>query len=556
LDKRILQKKKSGVSSIIGGLIFFAMILVIGVSFFYLIGQDNLFYQQSAKDNSAQITSQESEHLTVYGFSTAGELGLDVNNTGITASIISYWIYNGTSGALLPNEYKNATTITSAPSYCGCLPHYIAAGSSWNYSNTGVVISSSSQRFIIKVLTARGSTAVGTYPSALLTSSSVDALVAGGFGSLQMSFTSFNWYDYTSGPPSQSSQDVVWSNSQNCNYNTCTTYFDNLCANGAACSGGSYVVDLAHPHPGSLSPEGYISSCQTGSGSHGSNSYENCYYNEVPMVFSVSITNDDPNLGTIVLDSETNIWITESCDFGTTESPCANGNPVFVFYAINVNPTTGAITDSTTGSGSFSQIVIPYGATKTLYYGAASDLSLAPLNYVALSAFNTQGQQLSYYGQFSVFMLFSGTKITQQSIQTYGQNIPFESTNAADNLGYYSETPTTCTAGTQSTFSLSINDSVFSNNQYGINEIVLNASAFTVGTVTPPSHWTDSVSSGFITYTASSNSYLITNGAQLTFTWKGTPPSSASGEQLILPLEIYWNGGTVTVQSQAEVCND
>ena len=520
------------------------MIFVIGFSFFYFIGQDNLFYQQASKNANNKLSQTGSEHLTVYGFSQSGNLGFYVNNTGITTSIISFWIFNGTSGWLL--QYKNSTTLPSV------LPHYLAQGASWNYSSTGYVITSNTQRFIIKVLTNRGSTGVGTYPSALLTSSSVNSLVAGGFGSLQMAFTSFTWYDYKSGPPAQSPQYFDWSNSQNCNYNNCYTYFDNLCANGAACSGGSYVVDLTHSHPGSLTPEGYLLPSSSCTVTGGGNTY-NCFYNQVPMVLSVSITNDDPNLGTIVLNSETNIWITETCDFGSTEGNCPNGNPVFVFYAINVNPTTGAITN--TAQGSFSQIIIPYGTTKTLYYGSEFDMSLNSFSYSALSSFNSQGQQLSYYGQFAVFMLFSGTKITQQSIQAYGQNIPFESTSAADNLAWYSETPTTCTAGTQSTFQLTVNNSAFSNSANAINKIVLNASAFTVATPlpTPPASWSGSVSNGIITWTAGTQ---IAPGSALTFSWKGTPPLSAKGLQLILPLVVYWNGGTVPVQSQAEVCND
>ncbi len=738
----------------------FSMIFVVGFSFIYLIGQDNVFYQQAAKNAGAQVTQQGSEHLLVYGFSSSGNLGFNVNNTGITASVISFWIFNGTSGALL--QYKNTTTLSSV------LPYYLTQGNSWTYSNTGYVITGSNERFIIKVLTARGNTFVGTYPSDLITSSAVNSLVAGGFGSLEMTFSSFTWYDYTSGPSGQTSQTVNYQDGCSLGYAGCTTNFDNLCANGKVCalttdgtnynncnsvqtcqislttsetndviiltsyetsssihitgisdgagltwhdrktlsnsgqggtteewyaiavnplssdtitvtyssssttagltvfgiaganiaspfdsnlaspvtntgsssspsvsittknapdiiigiasclgttghggnnptitvgtgftqaagasatqcasdyaipeyeivsstqsglsvpfslsssqswsiisdaivaavSSSSWVIDLAHPHPGSLTPEGFQTGCYVNV-----NNYYICTYNEVPMAFSVNITNDDPSLGTIVLNSESNLWVSEVCDFGSTEGNCPNGNPVYVFYSVNVNPATGAI--SSVNQGSFSQIVIPYGATKTLYYASEFDLSLNSFNYVALSSYNTAGQQLSYYGQFSVFLLFAGTKITQTSIQSYGQNIPFESTSAADNLGYYLETPTTCTAGTQSSFSLTINDSAFADSDYGINKIVLNASDFnSISVGTPPSGWTDSVSNGFITWTAGTQIGINT---ALTFPWKGTPPAGDTGQQLVLPLVLYWSGGTVTVQSQATVCND
>ena len=269
------------------------------------------------------------------------------------------------------------------------------------------------------------------------------------------------------------------------------------------------------------------------------------------MVLSVNITNNDPNLANIVLNSESNLWITETCDFGSTEGNCPNGNPVFVFYIMNVNPTTGAITSQ--NQGSFSQIEIPYGTTRTIYYGSEFDMSLNSFNYVALSSFNSQGQQASYYGQFAVFLLFSGTKITDQTIQAYGQNIPFETTTAADNIALYSETPMSCTAGQQSTFQLTISNSAFSNTNDAINKIELNASALnSVNYMSPPSGWSGAVNSGYITWTAGTK---IAPGSTLTFSWKGTP-SSTPGQQLILPLDIFWNGGTVTQLSAAEVCND
>lgn len=522
MNSRLFRRRKRAVSDIIGAVILFAMIFSIGFGLFYFVGQDQQFYQQAQKSNAAFISQQNSEHLLVYGTSNGGNLGFYVNNTGISATIVSFWIFNGSSSTIV--QYKNATTLP------GTLPYYLGQSQSWNYPNTGLLVTSQSQRYTIKVATARGTIAIGTYPSNQITSAAVNSLVAGGFGSLQMAFSSFTWYDYTSGPPNQDPN----------------TGNVNLCANGAQCNGGSWVVDMSHPHPGSLVPEGF---CPGGCS-------RNNYY-EIPLVFSVNITNDDPNLGNIVLNSESNLWITETCDFGSTEGNCPNGNPVYVFYAMNMNPGTGAV--QSVNQGSFAQISIPYGVSKTIYYGSAFDLSLGSYANLELASFNGNQQQTSYYGQFAVFLLFSGTKITPQAISVYGQNIPFESTNAVDNLGWYSETPMTCTAGQSTPFALNVTNSAFSvtgSGSSGIKQVQVNASAFTSITATKPTNWnTPTVSNGIITWTPSSSSYNIKAGSYLVFSWKGTPPAGSSGQQLILPLSMTWGNGQVTQLSAAEACN-
>ncbi len=205
----------------------------------------------------------------------------------------------------------------------------------------------------------------------------------------------------------------------------------------------------------------------------------------------MNITNDDPSLGTIVINSASNLWVIETCDSGVTEGNCPSGNPFFVFYVMNVNPTTGVI--SSTSSGSFAEIQIPYGVTKTLYYGASYDLSLQPFSVVGLtSALSTNP---FYYGQFAVFLLFAGTKIVSSNSQVYGQNIPFESTTAADNFGWSYESPVSCNPGVSTTFTLTVNDSVFASTNYGVNKIVLNASAFSAVTLGPlPAGWHGSAS--------------------------------------------------------------
>jgi hypothetical protein len=282
-------------------------------------------------------------------------------------------------------------------------------------------------------------------------------------------------------------------------------------------------------------------------------------YYQTPVAFSVNITNDDPSLGTVVINSASNLWVIETCDSGTAEGNCPSGNPFFVFYLMDVNPSTGAVTS--TAQGSFAEVVIPYGVTKTLYYGAAYDLSLAPFSPVGLTiAINTDA---FYYGQFAVFLLFAGTKILSPTVLVYGQNIPFESTTAADNFGWISETPSTCSPGASTTFSLNVNDSIFAsanpNNPVGIDNIALNASAFSsVSVSSSPTGWTgtaNSPSTGDITWSTGTTADYVANGTTDTFTWKATAPSPSSSTQYVFPITITWSTGYITNLQSALVCS-
>ncbi len=607
----------------------FAMLITIGSTYFYVIAQDQKSLQSSIAQNQNNFQNvQQQEHLSVYGISQSGELAFYVNNTGIGVSITAYWILDQSSGAVY--EYcPSPPTLCSGssvavPAANSNLPFNVAAGQSKTFNDSdfapSIVIPANVQ-YVIKVITKEGTTAIGTYPSQQLTSASVNSLVAGGFGSLEMAFSSFSWYSYLSGPPATT---TLGSNT-----------YDNLCTNAAdqevQCSGGTWQLNINNPYSGSLVPGGYIAPTTTSSTSTTTRtttttttltspltttltSTSTEYYTTVsssvftnhngnptstssttkttststgtstltqtstltststptltststttttstitqpyqaPIAFSVNITNDDPSLGTIVINSQSNLWVIETCDSGVTEGNCPSGNPFFVFYVMNVNPTTGVI--SSTTAGSFAEIEIPYGVTKTLYYGAAYDLSLEPYSIIGLTSSISTNPY--YYGQFAVFLLFAGTKILSTNSQVYGQNIPFESTTAADNLGWYYETPVSCNPGSSTPFTLNVNDSIFANTAYGITQIVLNASAFSAVTVgTLPTGWHGSAAAGTITWTNSTDAGAITPGRTEAFQWSATAPSPSGTTQYIFPLTITWDGGEVTNLQAAAVC--
>jgi hypothetical protein len=784
------------VSAVIGTVIMFAMLVSIAGSYFYFIQQDQASFQKQIADQNAQLLQvQSQEKFSVYGISQSSELAFYINNTGISISVVAYWILYQ-NGTVL--QYQNTTTTAS-------LPFYVGEGESSTFNATMLspqIKIPTGGEYVIKVLSSRGTQGVGTYPSQQLTSATVNSLVAGGFGSLQMSFSTFDWYSYISGPP----QSVTFGSS---------TTFNNLCSTSyeteTNCNGGSYHLDINHPHAGALVPGGYNASLtqyttitqrsinggpaidgssdnsftsssgsvtlttsksndvivveistedaqqycgyhcngntmtvssvtasgltfhtrstyqsqdqtyqdlevwyaiaatplssksisitlsgtpddasvvafgvsgantvspwdgngalpatNTGNGGHhGSNpsvsgistshsldmligfqangntnnqcgssestpgsgyslildntacgqnsgedasaeyqvvgstqsgasaSFGNSLNNgvtwmmigdaiqgsssdstttttvttssptattqqsyQIPIAFSVNITNDDPSLGTIVINSASNLWVVETCDSGVTEGNCPSGNPFFVFYLMNVNPATGQVTS--TAAGSFAEITIPYGVTKTLYYGAAYDLSINSFSSVGLTTAISANP--FYYGQFSVFLLFSGTKIISPNVLVYGQNIPFESTTAADNFGWVSETPVTANPGVATTFSLSVNDSIFAyanpTNNVGIDKIVVNASAFSSVSATgnPPSGWTGSANSGYVTWSTSTKVDYIANGTTDVLQWQATAPSPSSSTQYLFPITVYWSNGEITSMQSALVC--
>ncbi len=303
---------------------------------------------------------------------------------------------------------------------------------------------------------------------------------------------------------------------------------------------GPAQINIAHPDPGTLVPQGQ-------------NSTGGCDIcgSSVPLAFSVNITNYDPSEADLVINSHANLWVIETCDTSTFVNDCPQGNPVYNFYIMNVNPTTGVITS--TSQGSFSQISIPYGATKTLYFGAAYDLSTTAFSSMYLTTDDSlyAGNNLAYYGEFAVFLLFEGTSIPPTSVSVYGQNIPFQTTVAADNLGWESQTPILCPSGSPTTFTLNANNSIFSG--YSISEIVVNASALSSLSANAPAGWSSSISNGYITWTNTNTNDLITPGTSLTFTWSGTAPT-VTDPLITFPTLITWNGGGFTNLQSSSAC--
>lgn len=514
-------------------MMLFAMIFSVGFTYFYVTTTDQIHAEENvAQQNSLQSQqSLDQADLLVFGTVISNTLEFYINNTGPSEAIAAYWILNASTAKQLLYENSSAvctstscTTINDNPPD---FPLSIGQGQSTNPPiDTNLSVTSISATFVIKVVTTSGIVVLGAYPNQYTSTSSLESDVASGIGSALVSFKSFYWYDYVSGPAQEDSD----------------FDFNNICANGVQCNGGSWIFDASHPHPGSLVPEGQN---HTGTG---------CTYCgiEDPIVFSVNVTNEDSQDADIVINSQANLWIVETCDAGTATSHCGETSPVYVFYVVNVNPATGAILSTT--KGSFTQINIPYGVTKTLYFASAYPVSLENFQYMSLGTDDSTipGNNLAYYGQFAIFMLLPGTRFPPNEVLVYGQNIPFESTIAGDNIGWYSETPSICTGGTAQPFSLNVNDSWFSGAP--INQVVLNASSFSAISPTAPTGWMSSVTNGIITWTNTNTNDLINPGGNLVFSWLGTAPAVNTATQEIFPLALYWNAGALTKLQGAVAC--
>ncbi len=253
----------------------------------------------------------------------------------------------------------------------------------------------------------------------------------------------------------------------------------------------------------------------------------------VPLVFSVQFTNNDPSGGTIFIDSHTDLWTFLSCGGG-----CGT-QQLLTFYVMNVAP-DGTITS--VNQGSFVPIQIPYGTTKTIFFGAASDLSLS--TYSSQSVTDSASFP---YNEFDVFLIFSGSLVSAKNSTLYSQNLPFAATFSSDNIALYSQTPTQCGNGTQTQFALTVTNSGYSSNKF--NQVVVQAGPFFSSLQAVSANgWTYQITNGIITWTTNSN--FTSPGSSITFRWSGTSPIVHNGTQVTFPSTVYWNGGSSTITSQ------
>ena len=174
-------------------------------------------------------------------------------------------------------------------------------------------------------------------------------------------------------------------------------------------SGNSWTIAINHPHPAAILPYG------------------------VTPAFMLEITNNDPSAGTVTIDSHTELYLYQTCPSG-----CGGNVPVFAYFIVNV-ASNGAITSY--NKGSFAPITVPYGDSQTLYFASKNDLAIG--SFATLQV-NAPGNKVGL-GEYDVFEIISGSDALATGAILYGQNLPFAGTFLSDNVGWFSETPTSCT---------------------------------------------------------------------------------------------------------------
>ncbi|MHB8565868.1 MAG: hypothetical protein ACYC7D_05675 [Nitrososphaerales archaeon] len=458
-------------SSVIGGVIIFGLIFTVGFGYFYTMSQDQQILQTAQRQNSNLLALKNQENLyLVTNVGGGGNLTFTVNNTGIATALVGYFISDQT-GKILQFETGSNPTSSCLDGSKSPIPCILSAGSSAYFDPTPQISYTPGTYYTVKVLTERGSSVIGTYPTQQLSESSLTSLVASGLGSLEMIFSSFEFYNYSSTSP--------------------------------------WKVNLSSAEPAAITP-----------------------YNK-PIVFSAQVTNNDPSGGTIVVDAHTDLWTFLSCGSG------CGSQTTLSFYVMNV-ASDGTVTS--TSYNSYVPIQIPYGSTKTIYFGSSCDLSTS-----SCSSFSSQSVSDSE-NEHDVFMIFSGTLVTAKNSTLYSQNLPFAATFTSDNIASYSETPTTCGNGSSTTFSLQVTNTNWSPSGDKINKVVVEAPTFNPPTTQPtaPSGWAVSVNSGTITWTTS-GSYIVP-GQTLKFSWQGTAPVVNTGTQVTFISNVNWNSGTIQSQ--------
>jgi hypothetical protein len=471
IRKRSSRKERRGISSVVGGMIVFGVILTSVYGFFFLIAQSQQLLWNSSNQNQQLAGQKTDENLAVTGMLMGPAIGFSVNNTGITAVIASYVLTDISNGKIVQVNSGSGST--------PALPYTISQGGSAVFV-TGAFYTPGND-YMIKLITSRGSIFVGTYPPENLPLNSISSSVAAGLGSVSMDFTSYNFYSFTNA--------------------------------GCGC-----VIDINHPHSGALLPNG------------------------VTPAFSMKVTNNDPAVGTITLNSHSDIYLYQTCQSG-----CGGNVPTYVYYAVNVAP-NGTITS--TSQGSFVPIEIPYGASKTIFFASKYDLSLG-----SFASFQIVASIKEPLGEYDVFVIISGSDTQSQQAILYGQNLPFAGSFLSDTVAWYSETPASCVGGNINSFSLMVNNSVLSVDN--IYQVSMNASMFTNLKVTQiPNGWNSYVStSGIVIWNTTKNGiFPIVPGHYSTFGWNGTAPSTI-GTVVAFPLTLGFTGkGIITSQQSAEGC--
>ncbi|MEM3671269.1 MAG: hypothetical protein QW767_05960 [Thermoprotei archaeon] len=179
---RARSGRRRAISSVLGAVLFFAILFTAGFGYFVSVEHD----VQTAQNSATQTRSQQ---FIVTGIQTKqGDLGVFVNNTGPVEILVEAVIVS-------TDTHQVLAAITPQKPSGSPLPLAVDSGQSSPVINTGLVPTLSQPgSYVIEVITSDGATAVALYPAALSPLLSRLSGVTQGLGSIFIDFNSFKFY--------------------------------------------------------------------------------------------------------------------------------------------------------------------------------------------------------------------------------------------------------------------------------------------------------------------------------------------------------------------------
>lgn len=351
---KIPRTKRRAIAGVIGAVFLFLMLFTVGSGYFIFVNNANTLYAKTLSNSGLQLASRLNENtiITTYLLSN-NHIGFYFNNTsGVTLNVTSAFLMDSSGNILkclgigLPSGQSCANTTPALPGIANPGKGAPATG----YFDTGYTYVSGTDTF--KLITQRGNVFSQTYPPTAVPLAQL-AVTTQGAGFLSLDFNSYFGYNTT--------------------------------GSGAGCNPTSAGCQLT-PFPGSVLGYTLSSAAKTSR-----------FY-----LFSISVTNVDPQKRIITLDSNS-----ELIQYLAPTAGGGGGTARAWPWGIGIVSGSGV-------TQAWSTITITYGQSLTLYFTQTPN---GGGNFAA-NNFPASG---NYVG---VSIYLHGTV----GSSPYGQNIPFVTT--------------------------------------------------------------------------------------------------------------------------------
>lgn len=175
------QRNKKAVSSIIGGIIIFGMIISIGYGYFYSIISSQQYYQKVVKLSNVAAQQREGEDLILTPGISGSSFAITAENIGPQLNITGYFVINNS---------------TKTSNYYSITEGQVISQDDSHVFNIGTY--TEGDQYLFKFLTLRGNVFTTTYPP-IATSLAAQAISSGALGDLYLSFNSYTYFTVGTG---------------------------------------------------------------------------------------------------------------------------------------------------------------------------------------------------------------------------------------------------------------------------------------------------------------------------------------------------------------------